>query len=1315
LGMNYYAESVTSPNCYSLVDEEAVKVEAGKTYVVKFDYYYDFAESYKAYPLLLSTGKLTEKSGPSGTIIYDETIAKTVFTPEILTKSDVWTKGVEIEITIPENYKTSNYPYLILYTSAEDKIQKYYIDNVSVRVKVKDVEPELPEEDYTKDIVIFESDYSTATRANSITGDDLWNVIDAHKKSSIAIFPYVNPFNSKDTSLMRNGSNDFAAVYLGADYIEPSKIKNQAIKVKPGVTYRVQFDYYAQVVTQGQLPTNPLKIYLAAGDTVATSGWPGYETIHEKNSRVEVISFDANQDYGMNNWKTETVDITIPADLDTEKYPYLILDTKLGIHTGRVYFDNVKVTRLAGKIEISSNNGYDNAVVQKNAQGSIFKDVSGDFYPAIDPLSSKNKVMKYSQSTNNRSMLFIGASYANVKNIPYETVTATAGQTYTITFDYYVDGTVSHEDGLQIGVGVGDTNYVAPNGKVSGYNQTISLDKGAGNMSGWIRGYSVSYTVPVGSTLENGNKLFIYAQNGRGANLYIDNVKVEKSEEIITGDGDGTYRVNFETNGGKPLPSIDFNLVTNNVVLGYRPVYFGAGQILLGTDYKSNETVTSSSLSVEKGASYEIVFDYYAKGATDSNGFKFGIAIGAADGHKTNNPLYSYTEEKIRYSGDQQISTEGWIKGNRYIFKVPDNINFGVGDKLMFYFMYGKTGQFNFYVDNVKVTRLDGQNKVLFNSNYNETTPITDPYWTSYHSSSGDVFPKADPLSGVASLPVPEHDTGIFVEWCVDKELLNPVNVNSFYGTKPITLYAKWRFYDPEVTINIDDCTSYWTPEGKRDNKRMAKPITITKEGNNSVLKYKMKYAKQQIIEYDNSQGETTCFDGYVIGLFDPTVFAKDAVARPEDAAYLVKQGGTYYVQFKYKALSVDADSTVSTRLYFQLGVTSEDSTTTGIKKMVTLNHSSNTADSEWKMAGGIITVDDISSSGNRLSIFCYGLGEVLIDDITIVAVNDGLAFETYGGTPTKPVYGNVGDAIKMPDNPTRNASKFLGWYLDEEFTKPYSNAAKISEGVTKLYAKFLTYQTIQSFEDFQRGRSTAIMHYYYINRLTDDNTWVENHNWLGSKFQSEKVRSGKASIVAWGETQYDSIATFFDCNAPLTVGEEYTISFWVNLEDMMLPADIQLVHTNNINNLVDPEWSESKYGTRYEVMLSTSYLESHKNEWCEIRYDFTAKAPYVGVSIPGLTKVWIDDAVITLKSADASYKRSIDGPGIPYEELTNINFEDEVIEPNKIIIKPAEAEEIISDGNLIASIVIIGTSAIVIVAVAIMAFILIRKRKTIK
>ena len=1316
LGMNYYAESVTSPNCYSLVDEEAVKVEAGKTYVVKLDYYYDFSESGSANPLLLTTGKLSEKSGSSGTISYDNTIAKTVFEPEAYTKSESWTKGAEIEITIPENYEISDYPYLVLYTVAESKRQKYYIDNVSVALKSGETEEsKQPTEDLTEDQVIFESDYSTATKVKGLTGDDLWNAINSHKKSSLAVFPYANPFDSNDISLVRHGENNFGAVYLGADYVTPSEIKNQAIKVIPGVSYRVQFDYYAHVVTEGQLPTNPLKIYLAAGNTVATSGWPGYETVHESNSRVEVVSFEANKDYGMTTWKTETVDITIPADLDTETYPYLILDVKLGTIKGRVYFDDVKVTRLAGKIEISSNNGYDNAVIQKNSQSSIFKNVSGDFYPAIDPLSSNNKVMKYSQGTNNRSMLFIGASYSNANDIPYETVTAIAGQTYTLTFDYYIEGTVSHEDGLQIGVGVGTTKYVAPNGSVSGYNQTISIDKGSGNMSGWIKGYTVTYTVPVGSTLKNGNKLFIYAQNGRGANLYIDNVKVEKSEEIITGDGDGTYRINFETNGGKPLPSIDFNLVTNNVVLGYRPNYYGAGQLLFGTDYVDNNTVMNSSLSVQKGATYEIQFDYYAKGTISSNDFKFGIAIGAASGHKTANPLYSYTEEKITYSGGQQISTEGWIKGNRYIFKVPSNLDLGAGDKLMFYFANGQTGQFNFYIDNVKVTRLDGQNKVLFESNYNETTPRTDLYWTSYRDSSGDVFPKPDPLGGVASLPVPEHDTGIFVEWCVDKELLNPVNVNSFYGTKVITLYAKWRFYDPEITINIDDCTSYWTPEGKRDDKRMAKPITITKEGNNAVLKYNMKYAKEQIIDYDKSQGSTTCFDGYVIGLFDPTVFANDPVATPEDAAYLVKQGGTYYVQFKYKALSVDPDSTVSTRLYFQLGVTSENSTTAGIKKMVTLNHSSNTADSEWKMAGGILTIDDISSSGNRLSIFCYGYGEVLIDDITIVAVNDGLAFETYGGTPTKPVYGNVGDAIEMPNNPTRDDSKFLGWYLDEEFTKPHDAATKISEGVTKLYAKFLTYQTVQSFEDYQRGKNRSIQHYYYVNRLTDDNPTVANRNWLGSKFQADKVRTGKASIVAWGETQYESIATFFDSNIPLTVGEEYTISFWVNLEEMMLPADIQLVFTYDMNNLVDPEWDVSKYGTRYDSIISTAYLENHKNEWCEIRYDFKAKAPYVGVSIPGLTKVWIDDAVITLTSADASYKRSIDGPGITYEELTNISFEDDATESNKIIIKPAIADEIDSDENSILTIVIISVSAIVIVAAAIVAFIFIRKRKIVK
>ena len=126
-----------------------------------------------------------------------------------------------------------------------------------------------------------------------------------------------------------------------------------------------------------------------------------------------------------------------------------------------------------------------------------------------------------------------------------------------------------------------------------------------------------------------------------------------------------------------------------------------------------------------------------------------------------------------------------------------------------------------------------------------------------------------------------------------------------------------------------------------------------------------------------------------------------------------------------------------------------------------------------------------------------------------------------------------------------------------------------------------------------------------------------------------------------------------------------------------MLPADIQLVHSNDISNLTDPEWDKNAFGPRFESMISTSYLENHKNEWVEIRYDFKAKAPYVGVSIPGLTKVWIDDACITLKSADASYKRSIDGPGISYDELVNINLDEdeEVKETSKIIIKPATAE----------------------------------------
>ena len=64
--------------------------------------YYDFTGNYKALPLLLSTGKISAKSGASGTISYDETICSTCEMtyfcfPKDVAKERFFFNGCELE------------------------------------------------------------------------------------------------------------------------------------------------------------------------------------------------------------------------------------------------------------------------------------------------------------------------------------------------------------------------------------------------------------------------------------------------------------------------------------------------------------------------------------------------------------------------------------------------------------------------------------------------------------------------------------------------------------------------------------------------------------------------------------------------------------------------------------------------------------------------------------------------------------------------------------------------------------------------------------------------------------------------------------------------------------------------------------------------------------------------------------------------------------------------------------------------------------------------------------------------------------------
>ena len=1175
--------------------------------------------------------------------------------------------------------------------------------------------------------VLFEEDYSDAD-ANGVTPGHL-------KLSSCDFVPVTIP-SAIDTQnfgkAMRYKASWYGkgALYLGHNYatLSQADVYQNSVAVEKGATYNIEFDYYIEA---NEAAEATFKLYFTAGKTVAAGSISADTT-----NGVLIKSYSTGEtptDAG--TWQHVTKSITFGDNYDITAYPYLMLYVTGGDYHA-IYVDNVKVSKEQPKESEYIFEGDYSSADTDLTPGHLL-DSSVDFTPKTIPseIDTQNfgKAMKYKASWYPRGALYLGHNYVEYAQAKvYENAIEVEQATkYTVEFDYYLDAPqpcqAAFKFYLTAGKSLGESIISADtnNGVLIRSHNVATIPEEAGS---WQK-ITQTIVFPENYDTTAYPYLMLYATGGDNHSIYVDNVKVKKAaatpEDLNggssgggddqKGDGDGVYDVKFVTNGGDPIADMKFNLVTTNTVFRYKQSRFADGQLILGADYKSSDSqVAAQGITPEAGATYDVEFDYYIKGKVSDEALKIGLGVGNATENEVGDPLYVFTKEFLSYNAFSSVDTGGWQRDAKFSITVPASANITNENKLLFYFTGGATGQTGVlvHIDNVKVSK-GGQ--VIFECDYTDAR-IGNDAWT-FPKSSGDSYPVNDPLAGVGMLPTPTHESGIFVEWCTDAELKNPVTEDSFKKDQVLTLYARWRFYADDLTINVDDTDAYWHVNGEReDDTRMDIPITVADDGGNKVLKYYMDFTMDKASHvYNASKSETGAWDRWAFGLFDPNVFKNDSTATREDAAYLVKEGATYYVSFKYKALRVDDTSNCKTRINFNLLVTGENSMSTGKFVLGNFTGTSHTPDTEWKTAHINITVPSLEGVGNRLAIGCMGFGEVLIDDIRVIRVQNGLVFDTDGGSAVVPVYGNVGDKYSVPANPTRENSKFLGWYEDANFTKAYNPSGVIAKGVKKLYAKFLTYQTVQDFEDYELGKSYACEHVYWINKLTNDTTWIKNKNWLGSQFVADGVRNGKASIYHAsidGSSAYR--AMLFDINTPLTVGEEYILSAWVKIEDMMFPGSINIVFTDDLSNARGGEWSESLRGPRSISVTSTAVIEDYVGEWVEVQCKFVASAKYISIEAPSLTNMYIDDVCITLASAPDTYSRTIAGDGVTWDEASQIKVsgdEGEETEVKKIIIKYASLETN-SESSIDLWLIIAIAGAAVIVIGIIVALIIVFKKK---
>lgn len=688
--------------------------------------------------------------------------------------------------------------------------------------------------------VVAENDYSNAT-----TTADAW----CHYKSSVGVYGRTDPLNANNK--VTGYAQTYAScglLYFGYDYSESGrdkimgKVEAAAVKAEPDTTYVVEYDY----LTQGW-PQDDLTVSLTAGGP----GTEDFSVTYDVANKVELYKYYGSKssedktktkDITMSAWsRGNRAVITLPADFDSEAYPYLVFycaggGTRDGANPDvidengdkrvHVYFDNVKVTKLQTvSEELIAYHSYSSATVRTSGFDSVGQAMGYDAYPTTDPLDRSNKVIRYRQSYGSGFVIIGSGCEGSAKVISEEAIAAEAGKTYHIQFDYYATGTTdSWGTKVQFAVGEGTNNgkLESQGGRQTSYTETIlELAKNTDvSTDGWVRNYKASVTVPADADFAKGDKLMLkFTDGGFKTTFYIDNIKVTgdavksgvsavADEELtfndfstVTWDAENLWDTDYHETHGNIVPGFD-PLDATNRVLRLTKDSTSNHQIILGCDYKSKSYAYTHNIvknygdkliTPEPGMSYEIEFDWYAPENPTPN----DIIVYAASGpikhmassdfgsDYTNCPCYDFQTEILRVGASEKLQN-GW-QTVKAVVTVPKNTVITDGNVLLLYIRADlNNGSCKLCFDNIKVTKL-AQVSVEMNVG-------------SEHSST--IYAQGQDLTGL----YPKKDNKA-VMWFEDAGYSKPVSLSSLESELPthITLYGTYEPADkPFVVGDLD-------------------------------------------------------------------------------------------------------------------------------------------------------------------------------------------------------------------------------------------------------------------------------------------------------------------------------------------------------------------------------------------------------------------------------------------------------------------------------------------------------------------------------
>ncbi|MBR7133743.1 MAG: InlB B-repeat-containing protein [Clostridia bacterium] len=308
-------------------------------------------------------------------------------------------------------------------------------------------------------------------------------------------------------------------------------------------------------------------------------------------------------------------------------------------------------------------------------------------------------------------------------------------------------------------------------------------------------------------------------------------------------------------------------------------------------------------------------------------------------------------------------------------------------------------------------------------------------------------------------------------------------------------------------------------------------------------------------------------------------------------------------------------------------------------------------------------------------------------------------------GMSLEPITAKIGSKLTLP-TPVREGYRLEGWYVYPEIqckftetTFPYVN--------TILYANWEVASIIQDFEFYPNSEyDVGSDHEFY-------RPGVENYS-------ANNVHGGSKAMHRLGNT--DSVDQFLmNYEDELVVGGEYELVFWIMTDTQNASGDLSAEFKNW------PDILESNNGV--EKVMSLSTLKT--GEWTKCSYSFVAKSQWISFVTTGNTSIYFDDIMMIREGekihpvsnnfTETEKEPTVDTPSQP-EASDDANDKDTTDSDNngsdtQKDDKDKQTSSDKKDGNTSSAEanylwIIIPIAAVIVLAGAILLFILIKKKK---